>query len=219
MSSRATSMCFFRDADSTTSLGNLFLFLYLTSCSMNKSFLLSNLNHPCCNLRLLLLVLPLPTWEKTLIPTWLQPPFMGVQRVTLSFLFSRIKEKRLLPPSHVICDFTSLTVLLWTCSSPFGHSPGSNSQGNSVTDSAQADCASPGLCAVLAQQDPDHTWGLWEQQVFSPWSWTASSPFLVAFCCPNPQSSSLFVPACCKSYGGNKFQRDWDSLSLLHCVL
>lgn len=56
----------FRAGDSSTCLGSLFH--YLTTLSVTKIFLLSNLNLLRCNLRTLLLILLLITWEKRLIP-------------------------------------------------------------------------------------------------------------------------------------------------------
>ncbi|KAK4810608.1 hypothetical protein QYF61_007345 [Mycteria americana] len=62
-----------RDGDSTTSLGSLFQ--CLTTLSVKKFSLISNLNLPWHNLRLFPLVLSLVNWEKRLTPTSLQPPF------------------------------------------------------------------------------------------------------------------------------------------------
>ncbi|XP_040434752.1 AN1-type zinc finger protein 5-like isoform X1 [Falco naumanni] len=65
-----------RDGDSTASLGSLFQ--CLTRLLVKKFFLISSLNLPWQNLRLLPLVLSLDTWMKRLIPTPLQPPFRNV---------------------------------------------------------------------------------------------------------------------------------------------
>ncbi|KAK4813146.1 hypothetical protein QYF61_013111 [Mycteria americana] len=54
------------DGDSTTSPGSLFQ--CLMTLSVNKFFLISNLNLPWCNLRPFPLVLSLVTWEKRPIP-------------------------------------------------------------------------------------------------------------------------------------------------------
>ena len=43
--------------------------------SVKKFFLIHNLNLPWCNLRPLLLILALVTWEKRPTPASLQPPF------------------------------------------------------------------------------------------------------------------------------------------------
>ncbi|KAK4824091.1 hypothetical protein QYF61_010602 [Mycteria americana] len=61
------------DGDSTTSLGSLFQ--CLTTLSVKKFFLISNLNLPWHNLRPFPLVLSLVTWEKRPTPTSLQPTF------------------------------------------------------------------------------------------------------------------------------------------------
>ena len=75
--SRSTTSTHFlntsRDGDSTTFLGSLFQ--CLTTLSVKKFFLISNLNLPWCNLRPLPLILSLVTWEKRPTLTSLQPPF------------------------------------------------------------------------------------------------------------------------------------------------
>ncbi|KAK4810503.1 hypothetical protein QYF61_004283 [Mycteria americana] len=63
----------YTDGDSTTSLGSLFQ--CLTTLSVKKFFLISNLNLPWHNLRPFPLILSLVTWEKRPTPTSLQPPF------------------------------------------------------------------------------------------------------------------------------------------------
>ncbi|KAK4832719.1 LOW QUALITY PROTEIN: hypothetical protein QYF61_025208, partial [Mycteria americana] len=86
-SPRVLNTC--RDGDSTTSLGSLFQ--CLTTLSLNKFFLISNLNLPWCNLRPFPLVLSLVTWEKRPTPpryTLLsesdevspQPPFLQAEQ-------------------------------------------------------------------------------------------------------------------------------------------
>ncbi|KAK4824542.1 LOW QUALITY PROTEIN: hypothetical protein QYF61_016146, partial [Mycteria americana] len=70
MSRSATSTRFlnsFRDGDSTTSLGSLFQ--CLTTLSVKKFFLISNLNLAWHNLRPFPLILSLVTWEKRPTPT------------------------------------------------------------------------------------------------------------------------------------------------------
>jgi len=62
-----------RNGDSTTSLGSLFQ--CLTTLSVKKFSLISNLTLPWCNFRPLLLILSLVAWEKRPAPTSLQPPF------------------------------------------------------------------------------------------------------------------------------------------------
>ncbi|XP_064911793.1 ankyrin repeat domain-containing protein 66 isoform X1 [Columba livia] len=62
-----------RDGDSTTALGSLFQ--CLTTFSMKKYFLISNVNLPWCNLRPFPLILSLATWEKRPTPSMIQPPF------------------------------------------------------------------------------------------------------------------------------------------------
>ena len=67
MSLSTTSTCLLntsRDGDSTTSLGSLSN--DLTTLSVKKFFLISNLNLPWCNLRPFPLVLLLVTWENRL---------------------------------------------------------------------------------------------------------------------------------------------------------
>ncbi|KAK4831211.1 hypothetical protein QYF61_016048 [Mycteria americana] len=78
-----------RDGDFTTSLDTLFQ--CLTTLSVKKFFLISNLNLPWCNLRPPPLVLSLVTWEKRLTPTSLQPPFRMI-RSPLSLFFSRLNN-------------------------------------------------------------------------------------------------------------------------------
>ncbi|KAK4829053.1 hypothetical protein QYF61_001858 [Mycteria americana] len=109
------------DGDSTTSLGSLLQ--CLTTPSVNKFCLISNLNLPWCNFRPFPLVLSLVTWEKRLTPTSLQPPFRELYRAIrslLGLLFSRLNN-----PSSLSCSsssfcsrpFTSFVALLWTHSS------------------------------------------------------------------------------------------------------
>ncbi|KAK4810582.1 hypothetical protein QYF61_007319 [Mycteria americana] len=93
-----------RDGDSTASPGSLFQ--CLTTLSVNKFFLMSNLNLPWCNLRPLPLVLSLVTWEKRPTPTSLQPPFRSL-----------LNNPRALSRSpSALCSrpFTSFVALLWT---------------------------------------------------------------------------------------------------------
>ncbi|KAK4832220.1 hypothetical protein QYF61_021067, partial [Mycteria americana] len=99
-----------RDGNSTTSLGSLFQ--CLTTLSVNKFFLISNLNPPWCNLRPFPLVLSLVTWEKRPTPTWLQPPYRQLKRAgrfPLSLLFSRLNNPR---SSYDLCSrpFTSFDI-------------------------------------------------------------------------------------------------------------
>ncbi|KAK4821778.1 LOW QUALITY PROTEIN: hypothetical protein QYF61_000839 [Mycteria americana] len=79
------------DGDSTASLGSLFQ--CLTTLSVKKFFLISNLNLPWCNLRPFPLVLSLVTWDKRPTPTSLQPesnkvspqpPFLQAKRPQFS---------------------------------------------------------------------------------------------------------------------------------------
>ena len=78
MSWSTTSTRFFntsRDGDSTTSLGSLFQ--CLTTVSVKKFFLISNLNFPWHNLRPLPLILSLVTWDHRPPPASLQLPVLS----------------------------------------------------------------------------------------------------------------------------------------------
>ncbi|KAK4824615.1 LOW QUALITY PROTEIN: hypothetical protein QYF61_016921 [Mycteria americana] len=91
--------------DLTTSLGSLFQ--CLTTLSVKKLFLISNLSLPWHNLRTFPLVLWLDIWEKRPTPTSLQPPFRLNNASSLSCSSSDFCSR----------PFTSFTALLWTRSS------------------------------------------------------------------------------------------------------
>lgn len=98
MSSSAISTHFLsisRDGDFTSPLGKLFQCFKILS--IEKFFLLLNLNLPWCTLRTFLLILSLSTWEKRLTPTnsllsgsnrsdkvSLQPPLFQPKQLQLS---------------------------------------------------------------------------------------------------------------------------------------
>ena len=97
MSRSATSTCFLntsRHGDSTTSQNSLFQ--CLTTLSVKKFFLISNLNLPWCNLRPLPLVLSLVTWVKRPAPASLQAPFSN--KVSPQPPLLQTKQPRFLQP-------------------------------------------------------------------------------------------------------------------------
>jgi len=78
---------------STTALGNLSQ--WLTTPSVNKSVITSNINLTWCNLRLFPHVLSLATWENRLALSLLQLPYRKLYRVMrspLRLLFSRLNS-------------------------------------------------------------------------------------------------------------------------------
>jgi len=87
-----------RDGDSTTSLGSLFQ--CLTTLSVKKFFLISNLSLPWWNLRPFPLILSPITSENGPIPLSLQSPFRYLKRAVrslLSLLFPRLNSRSTYP--------------------------------------------------------------------------------------------------------------------------
>lgn len=96
----------------TTSLGNLLQ--QLTTLKVEKDFIISKQNFPCCNSRPLLLALSL-IFLACLVPFSLRPPkrYRKIAvRFPLSFLFSRLRKKSSsLSRSFYLTSFSSLNIL------------------------------------------------------------------------------------------------------------